>query len=259
LFASPAVAQSEDLTGIAHVAFRVSDVVKSRDFYRTLGFEQAFEFADAGKTSVSYVKVSDRQFVELYQRKDTSQAIGLMHICFESSDLESLQKAYAARGIDAAVPRKARAGNLLSGVHDPDGQLIEYTQYLPGSLHSEDKGNHLSEHAASHHLWRVEFTVNDVASVEAFYIEKLGFEQIGKTEPTGIGLRLPGNSNEQVKLRSGADPKPGIVFEVRDVDATLADVRGRGLAAATENQRVIVTDPDGIPVMFAVATPHRKL
>src|ERR1019366_9694906 len=34
------------LNGVAHVAFRVSDVPKSREFYRTLGWEQAFEFSD---------------------------------------------------------------------------------------------------------------------------------------------------------------------------------------------------------------------
>jgi catechol 2,3-dioxygenase-like lactoylglutathione lyase family enzyme len=38
------------LAGIAHVAFRVTDVQKSRDFYRTLGFEQSFEFTDTGKS-----------------------------------------------------------------------------------------------------------------------------------------------------------------------------------------------------------------
>ncbi|HYK49988.1 MAG TPA: VOC family protein [Terriglobales bacterium] len=57
-------AQSPDLTGIAHVAFRVNDLDKSREFYHTLGFDQAFEFTDAGKISVAYIKVNDRQFIE---------------------------------------------------------------------------------------------------------------------------------------------------------------------------------------------------
>ncbi|HMH08405.1 MAG TPA: VOC family protein, partial [Terriglobales bacterium] len=52
-------AQSTDLTGIAHVALRVNDLQKSRVFYNTLGFEQAFEFTDAGKTSVAYIKVNE--------------------------------------------------------------------------------------------------------------------------------------------------------------------------------------------------------
>src|SRR5215470_19581756 len=33
-------AASADLAGIAHMAFRVDDVVRARDFYKRLGFEQ---------------------------------------------------------------------------------------------------------------------------------------------------------------------------------------------------------------------------
>ena len=41
------------LNGVAHVAFRVADVPKSREFYRTLGWEQAFEFSDDKGTATS--------------------------------------------------------------------------------------------------------------------------------------------------------------------------------------------------------------
>src|SRR5215831_9642071 len=82
------------LDGIAHVAFRVSDLSVSREFYRKLGFEQAFEFNDAGGTTVSYMKVNDRQFIELYRRTSDSQPLGLMHICFETSDMDGLHAEY---------------------------------------------------------------------------------------------------------------------------------------------------------------------
>jgi hypothetical protein len=62
-------AQSTDLTGIAHVALRVNDLQKSQAFYKTLGYEEAFSFTDNGRVSVSYVKVNDRQFIELIPRK----------------------------------------------------------------------------------------------------------------------------------------------------------------------------------------------
>ena len=75
--AAPAHDSSPALAGIAHIAFRVSDVSNSRDFYLTLGFEQSFEFADRGKPPVSYIKVSDHQFIELYGCADASQPIGL--------------------------------------------------------------------------------------------------------------------------------------------------------------------------------------
>lgn len=41
-------AQAPALAGIAHAAFRVSDLPKAREFYGKLGFEEAFAFADPG-------------------------------------------------------------------------------------------------------------------------------------------------------------------------------------------------------------------
>src|ERR1700749_2944871 len=73
-------AQSPDLAGIAHVALRADDLAKSSDFYKTLGFTQAFSFTDAGKTSVIFIKINDHQFVELYPRTNESQPGGLLHI-----------------------------------------------------------------------------------------------------------------------------------------------------------------------------------
>jgi catechol 2,3-dioxygenase-like lactoylglutathione lyase family enzyme len=257
--AAPALAQSTALAGIAHVAFRVTDLEKSRDFYRALGFEQAFEFADGGKTSVSYVKVNDRQFIELYQRKDESQPIGCMHICFEATDLEALANEYVARGLDASTPRKARAGNLLSGIHDPDGQLIEYTQYLPGSLHSEDAGKHAGENRISRHLLRVAIHAKNSPAVEAFYTDKLAFQRV--SDRARIILRLPGDSSEEIELGANDADNHGIVFEVPDVQQASEALRTRGLKVLEEGNGVSVTDPDGTIITFALKSPgyRRKL
>jgi catechol 2,3-dioxygenase-like lactoylglutathione lyase family enzyme len=242
-------APSPGLAGIAHVAFRVNDVDKSRDFCSKLGFEQAFEFKDAsGRTSVSYLKVNDRQFIELYQRPP-SEAAGFMHICFEASDIEALSKEYQGRGIDTPAPRKARAGNLLFAIRDPEGQVIEYTQYLPGSLHFDDRGKHLGERRVSEHLVRVTTAVKEVTAEAALYSGKLGFneaERAGK-----LDLRLPGNSGEEVELEpASSSARPEILFEVSDLPKTVDELRSRGLVVRKEGAVVSVTDPDGNVVAF---------
>ena len=112
-FINPASKPLAELAGIAHVAVCVSDVAKSREFYQKLGFEQSFEFNDPRKTPVSYMKVMITSFIELYQRKDDSQPLGLMHVCYEASDVEALQKEYVEREVKAPEPKKARAGNAL--------------------------------------------------------------------------------------------------------------------------------------------------
>jgi len=128
LYRAPSRAQSLDLSGIAHVAFRVVNYEDSRHFYAALGFDQAFEVGEPGKARESFIKVNDRQFLELYEKSGDSKP-GFMHICFETRDIESLHSAYVKLGLSPTEVRKFRAGNLLFVVHDPGGQLVEYTQY----------------------------------------------------------------------------------------------------------------------------------
>lgn len=238
---------SPNLAGIAHVAFHVTDVPKSREFYRTLGFEEAFAFSDPGKPLVSYVKVNDRQFIELYQRKDESEPLGLMHVCYEANDLEALHAYYLQQGLGIREPRKARAGNLLFVFHDPEGQTLEFTQYMPGSLHYEARGKHLGANRISDQMVRPTVPVKDLEAEHSFY-KRLGFEDRGSQN--GIRLRLPGDSGEEIDLQTTAMPAQ-VVFTVRDVKRAANELRQRGLKPQERSDLVSVADPDGVVVVFA--------
>jgi catechol 2,3-dioxygenase-like lactoylglutathione lyase family enzyme len=241
------VAQSLDLSGIAHVAFRVDDLQKARDFYQTLGFEQAFEFGDAGKTRVAFIKINDRQFIELYARKDDAQPGGLLHICFEASDIESVRNAYVKQGLQPTEVKKFPAGNLLFVLHDPEGQLLEYTQYLPESLHSKDRGQHLGAHRISERLFEATAGVRDMQAEREFYISKLSFEAQASSDTL---LYLPGKSGDKVQLQS-LTAKPSISFAVRDVRHAAHDLRARGFKVQKHHGEVSITGPDGAVIVFA--------
>jgi len=244
---------AQNLAGIAHVAFRVTDVEKSKQFYSSLGFEEAFEFADPGKPRVSYIKINDQQFIELYGRAGDSQPIGLMHVCFEAADIEALRKEYARRGVIAPESKKARAGNLLFSIHDPNGQSVEFTQYLPGSLHSEDRGKHLGERRISEHLVWVIVPVQDLSATRNFYTNKLGFGDA--SIDTAIRLRLPGRSREALGLDgASAAPKPRIGFAISDLERAKKDLWSRGFEVRSTRVSAAVLDPDGTVVEF---TPDR--
>ena len=248
-FFSPQHDASPELAGIAHVAFRVADIQKSRDFYRTLGFEQSFEFTDPGKPPVSYIKINDRQFIELYGRGSDSQPAGLLHLCYEAADIESLWSEYVRHGLNPPHSRKARAGNLLFVLHDPEGQTLEYTQYLPGSLHFEDRGKHLSDRRVSQHLMRAVIPVQDVVAEHAFYTSKLGFHDVAAGEK--VRMRLPGNSRDGIELEAAAPAtKPFVVFTVANLARTADDLRSRSLNVKTGKDAVSVTDPDGLVILF---------
>jgi catechol 2,3-dioxygenase-like lactoylglutathione lyase family enzyme len=166
-------AQSPALTGIAHVAFRVADVAVARAFYQKLGFEQAFEMTRDGQTTEAFIKLNDLQFIELYPRN--AQPSGLMHICYLASDLEPLNAEYTKRELKPSPVRKAGAGNMLMVVRGPENQTLEYTQYMPGSMHFEDHGKHLGENRISQHMLGATLAVKDLPAARAFYTDKLAF------------------------------------------------------------------------------------
>ncbi len=249
-------AQSPDLTGIAHVAFRVNDLDKSREFYHTLGFDQAFEFTDAGKISVAYIKVNDRQFIELIPRTSDSQPGGILHTCFEAADIESVHKAYVERGLQPTEPKKARAGNLLFVMHGPDGQLLEYTQYLPDSLHSLDRGKHLGEHQISQHMFQASTPVRDIVAERTFYTTKLSFKDAASG---GTELYIAGNSRDRIELQSDSPAtKPRVIFAAKNIRNTAKDLRSRSLSVQKGAHTVFVTDPDGAVIAFQVHAESGK-
>jgi catechol 2,3-dioxygenase-like lactoylglutathione lyase family enzyme len=248
LLAVPAPQPSPALAGIAHVALRVADLQKSREFYQNLGFEQAFEFADPGKAPVSYMKVNDRQFIELYQRSDDSQLLGLMHVCYEAGDIDALQDFYVQRGLSAPVAKKARAGNLLFSLHDPEDQTLEFTQYMPGSLHFEDRGKHLGEHRISQHMLRATIPVKEPAEEQLFYTSKLGFEETKGGD--AVRLRIPGASGDEIELKAeSSSTKPRITFAVTSVEKAAGDLRSRGVSFR-KGEGISLTDPDGAVITF---------
>ena len=239
---------SAPLVGIAHVAFRVTNVAKSREFYQKLGVEQSFEFNDPGKPPVSYMKVNDRQFIELYERKDDTQPLGLMHVCYEAADIEAVQKDYVQRDVKAPEPKKARAGNMLFTLRDPENQVVEFTQYMPGSLHFEDRGKHLAEPSVGSHLARATIAVHDLAAERSFYAGKLGFEDLGGKGP--VGLRIPGASADEIELDASSPAKARIALSVPNVERAAGELSRRGLAVQKDGEGVAVSDPDGAVVVF---------
>ena len=137
---------------------------------------------------------------------------------------------------------------------DPEDRLLEYTQYLPGSLHSEDRGKHLGSHPVSRDLLRASIPVKNVTSERIFYTEKLGFAEVSANG--AVRLRLPGNSGEEVELQAIApSAKPRIVFAVADLPSAREDLRSRGLAPWTKDGSAVVVDPDGVIVEFASPDP----
>jgi catechol 2,3-dioxygenase-like lactoylglutathione lyase family enzyme len=261
--AAPAVvpASVPPMNGIAHIAVRVKDIAASVDFYRKLGFEQAFAMSKGEVTTQSFIKINDRQFIELYPVTERDTQVGFLHLCFEGADLNDIHDYYVAEGLTPIGVRKAGAGNMLFTLKGPqqfaDPQNIEYTQYMPESMHSKDFGQHLGRDRVGDKMTVVALAMQDPAAARSFYLDKLGFTA-SKTNPAR--LDLPGTSGEQVEIVpvDALGPKSSIVLQSPNLDKADAQLQRQqvefkraganytGANGKTAHVEMIsVTDPDG--------------
>jgi catechol 2,3-dioxygenase-like lactoylglutathione lyase family enzyme len=251
-----ATTQGPELAGIAHAAIRVSSLARSRDFYEKLGFEEAFAMDQNGTPTESFLKVNDRQFIELYPQREPSQAIGFMHVCFEADDLEGLNRFYESRRLAPNPVKRAGAGNLLFTMAGPEQQNIEYTQYMPGSKHSNDRGKHLGANRIGGQILAVGIDMQDPSAATAFYKEKLGFVEGGALETGQTWLDLPGPSGQLVEIVQKA---PGTAFQlsfsVSDLHRARAQLEALHLIAEIHKSTIAVLDPDGNRIVLVKRRP----
>ncbi len=288
--------QTPPMNGIAHIAIRVQSIADSLAFYNKLGYQQAFAWTRGDVTTQSFLKLNDTQYIELYPagpsgpprtappasaqaatpgtaqapapstapttaRPPTPSTSAFMHLCFEGADLHALHDFYVAEGLTPSPVNTAAAGNLLFTLRGPQQatspQNIEYTQYMPGSKHTLDFGQHLSPDRVADKMTVVVLAMQDPAGARDLYLAKLGFTA-SKSNP--ILLNLPGKSGEQVEIvpvdTLGANGS--IVLTTPNLDKSAAQLTRQQVAfkrasssttdasGKTRNQEMItVTDPDG--------------
>jgi catechol 2,3-dioxygenase-like lactoylglutathione lyase family enzyme len=249
------------LKGIAHIAIRVKDLPASVNFYQKLGFEQPFAMNRGEVITQSFIKVNDRQYIEIYPVTERDTQIGFLHLCFEGGDLNPIHDYYVSEGLTPIAVRKAGAGNMLFTLKGPqqysEPQNIEYTEYMPGSRHSNDFGQHLGPDRVGDKMTVVALAMQDPVAARSFYVSKLGFTPSNANPDR---LDLPGGeSGEQVQIVpvSELGPRSSIVLTTPDLNKAEAQLkrqqvpyqRASASASAQGKTRTVdmisVTDPDG--------------
>jgi catechol 2,3-dioxygenase-like lactoylglutathione lyase family enzyme len=246
--------QATEPAAIAHVAVQVSDLAKSREFYERLGYEEAFALDQGGAPTEAFLKVNDRQFIELYPQRNPSQTVGFLHVCFESEDLEKLNQFYLSRGLTPTPVRRAGAGNLLFTMEGPEKQNIEYTQYMPGSRHTNDRGKHLGADRIANRIAGVGIGMHDPAAASAFYTEKLGFRSTHSFVSGQVAFAIPGDATQQIDFLA---PLPDASFElflaVPNLHSAAAELKARNIPAQKRGKTLAISDPDGNQILFTEA------
>jgi len=205
----------EDLpiTGISHVAFRVSDIRQALDFYSgILGLPEAFTLGNT-----HFMKVNDEQYLEVQLGAPAEGNLRMTHIALVTSSVEKLHAILVERGLTPApLKQTGTDGNRSFRLIDPDGNILEFTEYQPGSLHSNARGKLLDAPRISSHLQHGGFPVGNLDLAVAWYRNKLGFvsEFPGQTVAY---MRMPGLSGDTIELIAQPGTGQHAGFTVRDL------------------------------------------
>jgi catechol 2,3-dioxygenase len=136
------------LTRIGHVALRVADITRSREFYgKLLGFEIVEEDPEHGGVFMALPGLSHT--IDLFPVADPASlppgapdAAGVRHIAFLVESEEALREAWATlREHGVAIVRALDHVSQKSiYFHDPDGNLLEIYYELPQALEMFRRG-----------------------------------------------------------------------------------------------------------------------
>ena len=208
-FAAPGTARADSqparITGMAHIAYYVTDLQKARDYYEGfLGFAEAFDLKNPdGSVRVAFIKINDHQYIELYvQPKSVPENFGYLHDAgFETNDAKGMRDHLASLGIKVpAKVTKDATGNLSFDIVDPSGFTIEIVQYMPHSKTGRTKGKFMPSTRISDHIDHIGLLVSSRPESWKFYSEAFGFTKEGD----GSKMAIPG-SNDRFEL--GAERK----------------------------------------------------
>jgi catechol 2,3-dioxygenase-like lactoylglutathione lyase family enzyme len=230
------------ILGIAHLAVFVSDLDKARTFYRDLlGYDEPFTLPGAGgAVEIAFIKINDRQWIELFNRPTEGQG-QLNHLALYTDSAERMREYLASRGVavPAAVPT-GRTGNRNFTITDPDGHRVEIVEYRPDSWTGMDTGRHLPATRLSDRALHVGILVGSLEAASAFYGGILGFTEFWRgnaaTSKTlsWVNMRVPDGTDYLEFMLYETLPAPEnrgsahhLCLQVPDVEKALAAFEAR--------------------------------
>lgn len=230
------------ITGISHVGYFVSDLPKALEFWHgLLGYDEYTTLDKPGTNQVriAFIKINDRQHVELFTDPPTAPPNYMSHLCFAVDNVEKMRAYLRSKGIDVKPGKAAKThtGDYAFEIKDPDGTLIEFVQSEPTGVEAQAAGKFLPATRISPAIYHVGFLVGNTAKALAFYEDILGFKETwrGGRDPnvlSWINLRVPdGTDYIELMLYSKLPATYGTQnhtsLAVPDIRKAVADLESR--------------------------------
>jgi catechol 2,3-dioxygenase-like lactoylglutathione lyase family enzyme len=233
------------IKGVAHIALAVHDIEKSRTYYKDwLGYGEPYKLDNPdGSLSLTFIKVNERQYIELFPEK-TANTDRLLHISIEVENAEAMRAYLKAKGVK--VPDKVGKGRIKNSnfmVTDPDGHLVEIVQYEPDGLTVQAKGKFLDDNRAvpriAQRMSHLGIIVGALAPAMKFYGDILGFQEIWRGSKDGkvlswVNMKVPEGNDylefmlyDQMPDLKSLGTLHHICLEVGDIEKSKAVLEAR--------------------------------
>ncbi|SRR6266851_1331508 len=260
-----------DITGIALVRLRITDMDASRKFYADiLRLPQGTQgcFSPQGTTVCFFV--SAQQQVELVPGAASDD--GVEALGFRVSDAASMRKYLLARGVKCGEVTKSNSGDDVVEVRDPENHRILFLSHKGGIAGS------LPPSLISNHLIHAGFVVRDRAAEDSFYKDILDFRLywqggMKEDETNWVAMQVP-NGTSWLEYMLIVSPKADkhtlgvmnhISLGVSDIHATEQQLIKNGWKPGEKPQmgrdgkwQLNLYDPDDTRVEFMEFTPVQK-
>jgi len=262
------------ITGVAHIALAVHDIEKSRTYYKDfLGYGEPFKLDNPdGSLSLTFIKVNDRQYIELFPEK-TANTDRLLHISIEVEDAEAMRVYLKSKGVK--VPDKVGKGRIKNSnynITDPDGHTVEIVQYEPDGFSMREKGKFMDDNKSaprvSRRMSHLGIIVGSLEPAMKFYGGILGFKETWRGSKDGktlnwVNMKVPEGDDyiefmlyDQMPDLKSLGTLHHICLEVPDIDKAKAALEARPAKASYTKPMEIRTgvnrkrqmnlyDPDG--------------
>ena len=159
------------------MALKTKDSAAARAYYTDiLGLDEAFATRNPlGGSDLTTFKVNDRQYIGVAPDLKDDNESRLLYVSFETADARALRTYLGSKGVTVppAVDPDPQ-GNLSLMVKDPEGNDVEFIQYMPGSLHLRNAGRFLSPRRLSDTVLHVGYRIHDAGVMDTFYRDILG-------------------------------------------------------------------------------------
>ena len=190
-----AAPERPDITGIALVTLRVTNMDASRAFYaKTLGLPEVSQGCFNPASGAACFSVNSLQKLELISSDPAENKNAVEAIGYHVRDANSMREYLLSRGVKCSEVKRSASGDKYIEVRDPEDHRIVFLSPGNGTMSS------VAISPLSNQIIHTGFVVRDRAAEDAFYKDILGFRLywhggMKDDETNWVAMEVPNGTN----------------------------------------------------------------